>query len=182
MHLKPLLLVLLVCLSSFICDDIYFGNDLYVLNKYYKEIYQKYDKSKVINIDYLQHSDSYNWLLKDAVRVFVRLFREREKRRVQVPDKVTAFKRDRRSGSPFLSDDVYRTHCAPHICYEYDDGNYQNGKNCFIDVTLLSNGSCIYVPAVMLDIFLKQNMHRIKVPVVLVSDRLLDQSGKEIYQ
>lgn len=168
--------------SNYNNDENYSGHNAYVLNRYYKEIYQKYEYKfthTANNESSSMDPDSYNWLHQDAIRVFARLFREREKRRVQVPDKVK-YSRDRRSGSPFITDDAYRVHCAPHICFEDSDGGYQKGENCHIDASQLSNGSCIYVPAVMLEIFLKQNIHRIQVSVVLVSDRLLDQSGMKL--
>ena len=76
-----------------------------------------------------------------------------------------------------LIDDMIRTHCYPHICNQDNDGGYFKGENCFLDISLLRNGSCIYVPAIMLSIFIENNLDKIKVPVTIVSDRLLDQSG-----
>lgn len=158
---------------------------VFELNQKYLEIYQKHEISKHF-VGGSNDPETYSWLLPDAVRLFARLFHDREKiGRVPHLD-ITARKRDRRSASPFITDDAFRTHCAPYLCLEDDiERNAKEpmtGDNCHIESAGYSriNCTCIFVMASLLPVFVEREVPKLKennIHFSLVTDRFNDQSG-----
>jgi hypothetical protein len=156
------------------------------LNSEYLDIYQKHESNLHSHLGH-RDPEKYTWLLPDAVRLFARMFHDREKRgRVGHLD-IIARKRDRRSASPFITDDAFRTHCAPYLCLEDDiERNAQEpmtGDNCHIDRIGnydKINGTCVFVMASLLPVFVEREIPKLKergIHFSLVTDRFNDQSG-----
>ena len=74
------------------------NSNVYVLNKYYHDIYKLYEKD---HKSVKENPDSYHWLLPDAIKVFLHLFQSRETRG-RLPS-IDPQHRDRRSSSPFMT-------------------------------------------------------------------------------
>ncbi len=94
--------ILLLLFNSYFIhsEDKYFINDLYI------KVFNKYEKliqSGVNNTYFEVNSESYSWLIEDAVKIFIQIFHHREKYRLVLPDPVLNIvpPRDRRSASPF---------------------------------------------------------------------------------
>ena len=58
-------------------------------------------------------------------------------------------------------DDSFRTHCAPNLCLDDNDERFEKGENCHMDLSTIKNGSCVFVRASLLPIFVDRELPRI---------------------
>jgi len=89
------------------------------------------------------------WLTKERAQWLVSEFERLEARREKVFDERG---RDRASSSPFITGDGFRLKCAPNICDE---------TGCDINPLNIRNGSCVFVRASEVSLFVKTISPRI---------------------
>jgi len=88
------------------------------------------------------------WMTKEQAHLLVSEFERLEASRST--NRVGG--KDRRSSAPFISGDGFRLHCAPNICDE---------TGCGMDPAKLTNGSCIFLTAEKMPVFLANILPRI---------------------
>ena len=99
---------------------------------------------------------SFGWMPKEAAEWAVQEFEQQEANRSKISFRGV----DRRTSTPFISGDGFRTICN-HIC--------EDANRCRMDPAAVKDGECVFVKTDFFEFFVREVTNRIKGRYIIVS-------------